>query len=210
MQRAATSPAMHGEIPEIASDLKRSAITLVDLVSDVLDITRFDSGKVDLQESVVALADLLDEECRSLIPAAREKGLAFHCALPPASIMVRTDRVKLSRILGNLIGNAIKFTERGSITVSAKLVDDNGDGRGVAISVKDTGCGIATEHHDRIFDEYFQLKNADRDRSRGSGLGLAITRRLVDAMGGRIHVDSIPGNGSTFIVTLPAKAIVTT
>jgi two-component system sensor histidine kinase/response regulator len=179
----------------------------VDLVSDVLDITRFDSGKVDLQESVVPLADLLDEECRSLIPAAREKGLDFHCVLPPPSITVRTDRVKLSRILSNLIGNAIKFTERGSITVSAKLVDQDGDGRGVAISVQDTGCGIAAEHHQRIFDEYFQLKNADRDRSKGSGLGLAITRRLVDAMGARIDVDSTPGDGSTFTIVLPARAV---
>ncbi|MBC8105051.1 MAG: GAF domain-containing protein [Anaerolineae bacterium] len=204
MQRAATSPAMNSEIPEIASDLKRSALTLVDLVSDVLDITRFDSGKLDLQETIVSLRDLISDECRPLQQTAREKGLGFECPLPPASLTVRTDRVKLSRILTNLISNAIKFTDKGTITVSAGK-NENGS---VSIHVRDTGCGIPAQHLDRIFDEYFQLKNADRDRSKGSGLGLAITRRLIEAMGGIVTVQSEVGEGSTFTVTLPAKSLV--
>ncbi|CAN5496056.1 hypothetical protein BH09PLA1_BH09PLA1_10430 [soil metagenome] len=203
MQRAASSPAMNGEIPEIAGDLKRSAHTLVDLVSDVLDITRFDSGKVDLQESVVSLTELISEECRPLQQAAREKGLSFECQLPSGRLNVRTDRVKLSRILTNLISNAIKFTDKGGITIS---IAKNEDGS-VSISVRDTGCGIPREHHDRVFDEYFQLKNQDRDRSKGSGLGLAISRRLIEAMGGTIAVNSASGEGSTFTVTLPASAV---
>jgi signal transduction histidine kinase len=204
MQRAASSPAMNGEIPEIASDLKRSALTLVELVSDVLDITRFDSGKLEVQETVVSLHELIDDECRPLQQTAREKGLAFDCPLPPPSLTVRTDRVKLSRILSNLISNAIKFTDQGTITVTAGKNEDGS----VSIRVSDTGCGIPAQHLDRIFDEYFQLKNADRDRGKGSGLGLAISRRLIEAMGGIITVESELGKGSAFTVTLPARSLV--
>jgi signal transduction histidine kinase len=204
MQRSATTPGMIGEIPEIAVDLKRSALTLVDLVSDVLDLTRFDCGKVELQESIVSLGDLLDEDCRQLQQTAREKGLEFNCRPPAGPIRIRTDRVKLSRVLTNLISNAIKFTERGKIEVRAEPTPDGG----AAIHVTDTGCGIPPEHFERIFDEFFQLKNSERDRSHGSGLGLAICRRLVDAMGGSITVTSELGHGSTFTVRVPATSVV--
>jgi signal transduction histidine kinase len=203
MQRTAANPTLVGQIPEVASDLKRSALTLVDLVSDVLDLTRFDSGKIELHESEFELADLMNEECRQYHEVARDKGLLFDCHLPDPSLVVRADRVKLSRILGNLIGNAIKFTETGGVRVSAER---DADGR-VALRVSDTGPGIPPEHHERIFDEFFQLKNTDPGRSKGSGLGLAICRRLAEAMGGTITLDSAPGKGSTFTVFLPARSV---
>jgi signal transduction histidine kinase len=115
---------------------------------------------------------------------------------------VRADRIKLGRVLGNLLGNAIKFTDHGGIRVATHR-DGGGD---VQISVSDSGIGISAEYQSRIFDEFWQL--SDPARSKGSGLGLAISKRLVEAMGGAIQVKSEVGKGSSFIITLPAGAVV--
>ncbi len=204
MQRTASTPSLAGEIPEIAADLKRSALTLVDLVSDVLDLTRFDSGRVEFQEAVLPLRELLVEDCRQFIAAAREKGLEFICEAPAEDIKLCADRVKVARILGNLISNAIKYTPAGRVTVTSRREPDGE----VSIIVSDTGTGIPQEHLEDIFDEFFQLKSAaGSDRTRGSGLGLAICRRLADAMGGKISAQSTLGSGSTFILTLPASCV---
>ena len=132
-------------------------------------------------------------------PLAREKGLAMEYAAPPDPVYVRADRIKLSRVVGNLLGNAIKFTERGTVRLEGRR---DGDGWAV-VRVSDTGIGIAPEHLRNIFDEFFQLRNPERDRNKGTGLGLTICKRLVDAMGGTLSVESKPGTGSTFTVTLP-------
>ena len=220
MQRTATTPAMVGEIPEIAADLRNSAMTLVNLVSDVLDLTRFDSGRIDLEESQFPLGQLVNDECRQHAAVAREKGLDFHCELPAGSIVVRADRVKLSRILSNLISNAVKFTRHGRVSVTAGAARDaesgGGGGGGAWVRVSDTGPGIPPEYRERIFDEFFQLKHGGSNNNNnnggssggGSGLGLAICRRLAHAMGGAIHVESEPGKGSTFVLTIPASALV--
>ena len=113
--------------------------------------------------------------------------------------------MKLGRVLGNLLGNAIKFTDRGQVRVEARRLEDATGS--VQIRVTDTGIGIAAEHQEKIFDEFYQL--SDPQRSRGSGLGLAISKRLVEAMGGTLTVDSEPGRGSTFTVTLPGSAVLT-
>ena len=123
--------------------------------------------------------------------------------MPIDPIHLRTDRIKLARILGNLIGNAIKFTETGQVHVSAEVPD----GQGVRILVTDTGIGIPPEFQRHIFDEFFQMRNPERDRNKGTGLGLTICKRLVDAMGGSLDVTSTPGEGSTFIVTLPGECV---
>ena len=112
--------------------------------------------------------------------------------------------MKLERVLTNLISNAIKFTSTGEVRTE---VDELADGS-VQIRVRDTGPGVPPEHLLRIFDEFFQLRSPDRDISKGAGLGLAISRRLVDAMGGQIAVESALDQGSTFIVTLPGSVVV--
>jgi len=114
------------------------------------------------------------------------------------------DEGLLRHILGNLIGNAIKFTESGEVRVGATR---NGDGS-LHLFVSDSGIGIASEDLAHIFDEFFQLRNPERDRAKGSGLGLTICKRLVDAMGGKLCVESIPGKGSRFTVSLPAFTLV--
>jgi signal transduction histidine kinase len=204
IRRTASNSALVADIPSLAQELQSSAVSLVNLLSDVLDVARFDSDKVDLQESEFPLGGLLADEQRQLQPLAREKGLSLEFNAPAQPIVVRTDRIKLARVLGNLIGNAIKFTERGEIRIEAHLNGDNT----IRISVTDSGIGIASEHLSHIFDEFFQLRNPERDRAKGSGLGLTICKRLVDAMGGILQVQSSPGNGSTFTLTLPAYATV--
>ncbi len=203
VRRTASNPALAGEVAELARELHASSNALVNLLSDVLDIARFDSGKVELQESEFSLLSLLEEEHRHLLPLAREKGLDFRCAPPPQPVWLRADRIKLARVLGNLIGNAIKFTERGQVRLESEHL---ADGR-LRIRVTDTGIGIAPEHLRHIFDEFFQLRNPERDRNKGTGLGLTICKRLVDAMGGALDVQSVAERGSAFTVTLPADVI---
>src|SRR5215212_8829168 len=140
--RTASNPAMAGQIPQMARELQSSAATLVELVSDVLDVARFDSGKIELQESEFSLAALFNDEARQLSPMAREKNLDFEVELPEPPIWLRTDRVKLGRVIANLLGNAIKFTPRGEVRLGAAKMPDSG----VRIYVSDTGIGIGPEH----------------------------------------------------------------
>jgi signal transduction histidine kinase len=149
---------------------------------------------------------LLQEEVRQMQPLARERQLELATDLPRPPLWLHCDRIKLSRILGNLVGNAIKFTDKGQIRVEAAL-NESGT---IQIRVADTGVGIAAESMVHIFDEFFQLRNPERDRNKGTGLGLTICKRLIDAMGGQIDVKSTPGEGSTFTVTLPPTAVLHT
>lgn len=203
IRRSAATPALAGQVPELAERLQANTAALVDLVSDVLDLARFDSGKIELQETEFSLGDLLLDEGRNLLPLAQDKGLTLIVEPPPRPVWLRADRVKLSRVLANLMGNAIKFTPRGEVQVTADLTPR----RDVVLRVRDTGVGIAPESIAHIFDEFVQLRNPERDRAKGTGLGLAISKRLVEVMGGTLAVDSAPGIGSTFTVTLPASCV---
>jgi len=203
IRRTASNAAMVADVPELAQELHDSAVSLVNLLGDVLDVARFDADKVELQETEFSLDDLLREEQKQLLPLARQKGLSLQFNPPAEPIVLRVDRIKLARIIGNLAGNAIKFTESGGVRIDVR--NDNG---APEILVSDTGIGIAPEYLDHIFDEFFQLRNPERDRAKGSGLGLTICKRLVDAMGGQLAVRSTVGQGSTFTVTLPSGSVI--
>lgn len=204
IRRTAGSPAAATQVPGLAQRLHANALSLADLVSDVLDIASIDSGRLALRESEFRLDELVREACQHLLPLAHAKRLRLTTEVPAQPIRLRTDRVKLSRVLGNLISNAIKFTDSGDITVGAALTPDGG----LLIAVRDTGVGIAPDNRERIFDEYAQLQSAERGSATGWGLGLAICRRLVDLMGGQIAVESELGRGSVFTVYLPASCVV--
>jgi signal transduction histidine kinase len=206
IRRTAANPAQVGEIPELAQELYNSSVFLVNLLTDVLDIARFDSGKMELTLSDFSLGSLMEQERDRLAPLAREKPIGYRWIAPPEPIWLRADRVKLSRVLGNLVGNAIKFTDKGEVCVEAGRGADGS----VRICVKDTGIGIAPDHQRDIFEEFVQLRNAERDRTKGMGLGLSICLRLVQGMRGTLEVQSVPGEGSTFIVTLPADCVIPT
>jgi len=190
-----------GEISEYARELHDSAAALVQLVTAVLDLSRLDAGKIDLMESELTVAAILEEEVRQLQPLAMRKNIDLSCHVAQTDLKIRGDRIKLGRVLGNLISNAIKFTPAGSVRVTAGCTADGS----LNIDVADNGIGVPVEHQTRIFDEFAQISRSDRNA--GAGLGLSISKRLIGLMGGTISVRSEPGRGSTFTVTLPAERV---
>jgi signal transduction histidine kinase len=205
IRRTHANPAMAAGMPDLIEKLQTNVKSLTDLVSDLLDVARFDTGHVGLEETEFSLDELIASECRIFEPLAAQKGLSLTFQPETPGIRLRTDRVKLARVVGNLVGNAIKFTERGSVQVTSALDED--PARGLAIRIADTGVGIPADQFERIFDEFAQLRNPERDRGKGAGLGLAISRRLVTLLGGVIELESRPGEGATFTIRLPAPAI---
>lgn len=206
IRRASASDELKRDLPDLAQRLQANTRSLMELVGDLLDVARFDSGRVELVETQFMLGDLIADECRQLSLLAETKGLTLECEPLARPIRLFTDRVKLGRVLGNLLGNAIKFTSTGTVQISAGFLSPTD--RRVVIRVRDTGQGIASANLHRIFDEFAQLQNPERDSAKGFGLGLTICKRLVEVMGGEIIVESEPGKGSTFMVVLPQSTVV--
>lgn len=203
MSDAASNADRRAMLPSLAQNLRSNAQSLANLVTDVLDIAYFDSGHIALRESEFSLNELLDEKCRSLEPLAAAKRLSLSIELPERAVWLRADRIKLARVLRNLVTNAIHFTDRGGVTIAGTLMPDGG----AAIRVTDSGTGIAPEHVQHIFGDFTQLNPRRSDPSSGWGLGLAICRRLTGLMGGEVSVESVPGRGSTFTVRLPPSRV---
>ncbi|HVR73207.1 MAG TPA: ATP-binding protein, partial [Planctomycetota bacterium] len=203
IRRNAGNPAMASQIPELAQKLQANTESMMELVSDLLDVARFDSGKIEMLDTEFSLGGLMEDECRQLLPLAQDKGLRLLVEPMEHPILLRADRVKLGRVIGNLIGNAIKFTEAGEIKVGAGIVQE--PERRIVLRIVDTGIGIPAEHLPHIFDEFGQFRNPERDRRKGTGLGLAISKRIIDVMGGVIEVESSVGRGTKFTVSLPAS-----
>jgi signal transduction histidine kinase len=203
IRQAAKNPALATQIPDMAERLQANARSLDRLISDLLDVARLDSGRIAVQESTFSLNDLLVEQCSNLRPLAHAKKLQLDVEAPDQPIWLRTDRAKMTRVISNLLGNAIKFTQIGGIELSAVVMPEE-----VLIRVRDTGVGIGAEDLDSIFDEFAQLQNGETSHGEGWGLGLPICRRLIKALGGRITVESEPGRGSTFITSLPSRCLV--
>lgn len=184
-----------------------AAETLLTLVNDVLDLTRIDAGRLELDETSFALAPFLDRLRAMLEPAASRRGLRLTIDLEPgAPAILRTDPGRLRQVLINLAGNAIKFTEEGRVTIRVGPAEAGRGRTGLRIAVEDTGPGIPEEALRRLFEAYAQ---ADRQVVRlygGSGLGLMIANRLTEALGGRIAVRSEAGVGTTFEVRLSLPA----
>lgn len=204
IERTAALPERVRDVPKMAQDLRANARALTELVSDVLDLARFDTGQVEPHRTDFSLNALIAAEVTQSAAVADAKGVRLTATLPEPEVWLRTDRLKLSRVLGNLVGNAIKFTAKGEVAIRCQR---RGDG-GIEVSVADTGVGISEQHLPRIFDEFFQLNNPERDRTKGTGLGLAICQRLADALGCRLRVSSVAGKGSTFTIEIPAAALI--
>jgi len=203
IRRTAADPNLAAQLPGLTQRLQASAERLAELVTDVLDISALESGRVELHESEFSLNQLMNDECLRLLPLAEAAGLRLMAEVPRQPVWLYTDRVKLGRVLTNLVTNAIKFTESGGVTIAAGPTPDDG----VRISVRDTGIGIATSNQERIFDEFAQLRDGEADSKKGWGLGLTICRRLVQFLGGEIAVESEPDRGSVFTIRLPAACI---
>jgi len=171
---------------------------LLDIVNGVLELARLESGAVTLREEPVHLATVVDDVVSLLRPLAQEKYLILLSEVPPELPPVQADEERLRQILVNLVGNALKFTDRGGVTIRAYY-----DDRMVSLDVIDTGIGILPSAQELIFEPFRQADQADTRRHGGTGLGLAIARQTASLMHGRIWVESEPGSGSTFHLALP-------
>jgi len=190
-----------GMVERISTNSKR----LIDLVNDFLDISRIESGRMDLVDVPFSPSDLADKWRRQLGVLAEQKDLLFIINVDPAlPARLLGDDDALSKIGQNLLSNAFKFTEQGRVMLNLKREGDNWQ-----IIVSDTGIGVPSHAHDYIFDEFRQVDGSSTRRYGGTGLGLAIVQKLVRLMGGTVRLESELGEGSTFTVTLPIKSIET-
>ena len=175
---------------------------LAGLINDLLDLSKIESGRIEVKSSRVSLSGLVREVVEGLRPVAAEKVIALEATIREQSILVWADRDKINQVLTNLIGNAIKFTPvQGRVTVSASR---NGD-ESVQVSVSDTGPGVPAEEREKIFAKFYRVAETNGENSKGTGLGLAISKALVELHGGKIWVESEAGRGSTFSFTLPVS-----
>jgi signal transduction histidine kinase len=204
IRRTAEDPSLVTQVPQLAKRLQSNAQSLVALVSEVLDIAQLDSGVLQLRESVFSLNEFVDTKRRDAAALAEAKSLYLESAAPERIVCVRTDRTKLDRIVTNLVGNAIKFTSSGSVTINAALAVDGA----ALIRVRDTGIGIAQHEIEHIFDAFAQLDAPVARHERGWGLGLAISRRLADFIGASISVESRLEQGTVFTVRLRPECVV--
>jgi signal transduction histidine kinase len=179
--------------------VKRSAETLLDLVNDLLDLAKIEAGKIVVRAEEFSIASIFGALRGMLKPLITnpEVVLIFEEAADVPHLV--SDESKISQILRNFISNALKFTERGEVRVTAK----QGPHDSIVFEVEDTGIGIAEEDRERIFEEFTQVENALQKRAKGTGLGLPLTRKLAELLGGEVGVRSKLGKGSTFVLTVP-------
>ena len=191
--------ALNDKQREYQEDVLSSGKHLLLLINDILDLSKIEAGRMELEVSTFSLANALDSGLTIVRERAARHGIALKSNLPAGLPPIEADERKVKQILFNLLSNAVKFTaDGGRVEVRARA--ENGD---VRVDVQDTGIGIAPEDHARVFEEFQQV---GRERSReGTGLGLTLSKRFVELHGGRIWVESTPGKGSTFSFTLPLR-----
>ncbi len=189
------------EAIRIIDHIDDSLHTMGELFSSLLDVSRLDAGIVQPRFEVLPIQSLLERVHREFQEAAQEKGLKL--VLHPCSLHVRSDPMLLGRIVRNLVANAVRYSETGRVVIGCGRRGEN-----LSIQVLDTGPGIAPEHRDLIFQEFYQIGNDERDRNKGLGLGLAIVRRLTSLLGTPLQVRSSVGRGSAFSVDVPVAAAI--
>jgi CheY-like chemotaxis protein/CHASE3 domain sensor protein len=193
---------LNAEQIKFAETIYSAGNDLLTLINDILDLSKIEAGKLDIRPEEVTLARLIEELGDVFRPIARDKGIELGVGVDagaPATLV--TDPTRLAQILKNLLSNALKFTERGGVTLRVRR-----DGRdGLAFDVKDTGIGIAPEQHEVIFEAFRQADGTTNRKYGGTGLGLSISRDLARLLGGELKLESAPGRGSTFTLTLPAR-----
>jgi PAS domain S-box-containing protein len=195
-----------GDQLELIRTARSSAEMLLSIINDVLDMAKLEAGRVEIAKTHFHAETLLRNVCDMMAARAEAKGLAFNAVLPMSTRhWLKGDPDRISQILFNIIGNAVKFTDTGEVSLAAETRSTD-EGLDLILHVSDTGHGIPADKIELIFKEFEQANDEDAQRKDGTGLGLAIVSRLVDAMGGTIDVKSQPGRGSVFSVRLPLAA----
>jgi PAS domain S-box-containing protein len=180
--------------------VRMSARHLLGLIENVLTVSHVEAGKEQLNAASVDACALARESAHLVAPAAAAKGLSYEVEIPPEPCWISSDATKVRQILTNLLTNAVKFTERGTVSLTMQH-----DGSTLRFIVRDTGQGITPDDRDRIFDRFWQAKTSKTQRSGGVGLGLAVVRELSAILGGSVTVESEVGTGSTFTISLPTR-----
>jgi len=199
---------------EFASTIYKSGNNLLSLINDILDLSKIEAGRFDIDVEETDLREMLKEIEAEISPLAEDKNiymkLEFEDILPE---YIKTDGSKLSQVLKNLLSNAVKFTEKGGVTVRAEIMEESltisdvcfQEGELISISVTDTGMGIPEDKIDHIFEAFTQVDGTTSRKFGGTGLGLSICRKICEMLGGKIEVTSKVGEGSTFTVILPMR-----
>jgi len=199
MTELALETELSQEQREYLGMVKSSADSLLTLINDILDFSKIEAGKLDMEIIEFNLRLCLDDAMKAVSLRAHQKGLELvYEILPEVPEALLGDPTRLRQIVLNLVGNAVKFTAQGEVALHIERAEDAGKEITLHFSVTDTGVGIPTEKHKSIFEGFSQADNSTTRKFGGTGLGLTISSRLVEAMGGRIWVESIPGSGSTF------------
>ena len=180
--------------------IQRSGHHVLDLLSDIIDLAKLETGNLEARSEDLAVISVVQAALATLTPQSQAKKLTVVVDVPPTLPRVRADGHRLGQVVGHLLGNAIKFTDSGSIKVAGERRGDK-----VAISVSDTGIGIPEDELARIFEGFYQIDHRLGRRHPGAGIGLTLVDRLLRLMGGEISVRSTVGAGSTFTFTLPAS-----
>ncbi|HEY3811582.1 MAG TPA: hybrid sensor histidine kinase/response regulator [Caulobacteraceae bacterium] len=194
LERQPMGPGARG----LTGQIDESLDAMNGLLDALLDVSQLDAGVVHPRPSVFPIQPLLERICRDYAPELNRKGVGL--GLHPCSLSVRTDPAMLEQILRNLLSNAVRYTDRGRVVVGCRR------GPRLTVGVWDTGPGIAPDHQARIFEEFYQIGNLERDRDRGLGLGLAITRRVAALIDCPVTLRSTPGRGSAFMIQAPLAA----
>jgi signal transduction histidine kinase len=175
---------------------------LLELVDDILDLAKIEAGRMPLHLEPLDIASLIGELTDGVEPLARRKGLQLRVDVPEALPVLVTDRFRVKQVVLNLLSNAIKFTHEGTVSVRTRQLEG-----GVEVQVADTGIGIPPDELASIFDDFRQVDQSSTREYGGTGLGLSIVRKLLGLLGGAIRVESEPGQGSVFTVTLPLRSV---
>lgn len=192
------------EQQEMVQLIRSSGEALLKVINDLLDLSKMEAGKLPIQADLFQLEQAIMQAAELLAPVAETKGLELFVSLPPSPPPpLWGDAGRIRQVLLNLVGNAIKFTERGHVLIAAECLEVGPARALVRISVADTGAGIPQDKQELLFARFTQLENAATAGGDGTGLGLAISKQLVELMSGRIGVESRPGKGSKFFFELP-------
>jgi signal transduction histidine kinase/CheY-like chemotaxis protein len=184
-------------------EIQNSSQSLLTLINDILDFSKIEAGKIDLEIVPFNLQDMMDEITSLLDPGIHDKNLTFKCTLQPeVTPHCIGDPHRLRQVLINLTSNALKFTMRGRVSVDCLLEKKTVGHQDIRFEVRDTGIGISEKSRDKLFQSFCQLDASTTRKFGGTGLGLAISHRLVEMLGGQIHVESNPGQGSLFWFTI--------
>jgi PAS domain S-box-containing protein len=204
--------ALLGE-PDVDENSKKSYIEIImqssnhllSIITDIVDISNIEANLIKTVKNEVNINSMLKSLCSQFFPKSYEKriDLSWETSLKETDSLILTDRTKLTQILSNMISNALKFTDKGSINVTCKPVNNF-----LEFSVSDTGIGIPSQYHNRVFDRFFQVQNNVKRLYEGTGLGLTISRAYIKLLGGDIWLSSEPGKGTTFFFTIPYEKVV--